>query len=116
MACCGDDLTRVSFQTSLFSSQGGSFGTLSVFDRDLTPIIGRSHNKYVGTLLNIDPWAKETFDIKSSFRERKAQGGIRETVHDYCEQPRRDSTPSLYVVAVILNISPLLLLLFQTLC
>uniref|UniRef100_H2V9H6 Proto-oncogene tyrosine-protein kinase receptor Ret n=1 Tax=Takifugu rubripes TaxID=31033 RepID=H2V9H6_TAKRU len=62
---------------------GGSFGTLSVFDRDLTPIIGRSHNKYVGTLLNIDPWAKETFDIKSSFRERKAQGGIRETVHDY---------------------------------
>ncbi|TNM99732.1 hypothetical protein fugu_012765 [Takifugu bimaculatus] len=62
---------------------GGSFGTLSVFDRDLTPIIGRSHNKYVGTLLNTDPWAKETFDIKSTFRERKAQGGIRETVHDY---------------------------------
>ncbi|CAG04714.1 unnamed protein product, partial [Tetraodon nigroviridis] len=63
---------------------GGSFGTLSVFDRDLTPIIDRTHNKYVGTLLNIDPWVKETFDIKGTFSEKKAaQGGIRETVHDY---------------------------------
>lgn len=76
--------------TSLFSLQGGSFGTLSVFDRDLTPVIGKSHNKYVGTLLNIDPWVKETFDIKSTFSEKKAaQGGIRETVHDYRKQPRR---------------------------
>lgn len=70
--------------TSTFLLQGGSFGTLSVFDRDLTPIIDRTHNKYVGTLLNIDPWVKETFDIKGTFSEKKAaQGGIRETVHDY---------------------------------
>lgn len=74
-----------------------------MFDRDLTPIIGRSHNKYVGTLLNIDPWAKETFDIKSTFSERKAaQGGIRETVHDYRKQPK-GTLRSISTIAVVLN-------------
>lgn len=68
--------------------QGGSFGTLFIFDRDLTPIypIDQSHNKYVGNLLSSDPWIKETFDIKDTFSEKKAfPGGIRETVHDYRE-------------------------------
>ncbi|KAF1375990.1 hypothetical protein PFLUV_G00225920 [Perca fluviatilis] len=67
-------------------TKGGSFGALFVFDRDLTPIypIDQSHNKYVGTLLNNEPWIKETFDIKGTFSEKKAAlGGIRETVHDY---------------------------------
>ncbi|XP_069001266.1 proto-oncogene tyrosine-protein kinase receptor Ret [Embiotoca jacksoni] len=65
---------------------GGSFGSLFVFDRDLTPIFppDKSSNKYVGILLNSDPWIKETFDIKSTFSEKKAaHRGIRETVHDY---------------------------------
>lgn len=84
-------MVALTFATSSFSLQGGSFGTLSVFDRDLTPIIDRSHNKYVGTLLNVDPWVKEAFDIKSTFSEKKAAvGGIRETVHDYRKRPRRD--------------------------
>ncbi|XP_076599868.1 proto-oncogene tyrosine-protein kinase receptor Ret isoform X1 [Chaetodon auriga] len=67
-------------------TKGGSFGTLFVFDRDLTPIypIDQSHNKYVGTLLSTDQWIKETFDIIGTFSEKKApHGGIRETVHDY---------------------------------
>ncbi|XP_034040440.1 proto-oncogene tyrosine-protein kinase receptor Ret [Thalassophryne amazonica] len=67
-------------------TQGGSFGTLSVYDRDLTPIypIDQSHNKYVGTLLNSDPWVKEKFDIQGTFREKKTDfGSIRETIHDY---------------------------------
>lgn len=65
--------------------QGGLFGTLFIFDRDLTPIypIDMGHNKYVETLLNADPWIKETFDIKGTFSEKKAARGIRETVHDY---------------------------------
>uniref|UniRef100_A0A665THQ1 Proto-oncogene tyrosine-protein kinase receptor Ret n=1 Tax=Echeneis naucrates TaxID=173247 RepID=A0A665THQ1_ECHNA len=66
--------------------QGGSFGTLFVFDRDLTPIypVDQTHNKYVGTLLNSDPWSDKTFDIKGSFNEKKSpHGGIRETVHNY---------------------------------
>lgn len=66
--------------------QGGSYGTLFVFDRDLTPIypIDKSHSKYVGTLLNGDSWINKTFEIKGTFSEKKsAQGGIRETVHDY---------------------------------
>lgn len=66
--------------------QGGSFGTLYVFDRDLTSIyaIDQSQNKYVGTLLNSDPWIKDTLDIKGTFTEKKvAYGGIRETVHNY---------------------------------
>lgn len=66
----------------LFVFQGGTFGSLYVFDRDLTPILGDNHNKYVGTWLNTDPWIKETFDIKNSFTEKKAKG-IRETVHNY---------------------------------
>ncbi|XP_073338370.1 proto-oncogene tyrosine-protein kinase receptor Ret [Pagrus major] len=67
-------------------TMGGSFGNLFVFDRDLTPIfpIDQSHNRYDGTLLNSDPWIKETFDIKDTFSEKKAaRGGIRETVHNY---------------------------------
>uniref|UniRef100_A0A3B4YUN9 Proto-oncogene tyrosine-protein kinase receptor Ret n=1 Tax=Stegastes partitus TaxID=144197 RepID=A0A3B4YUN9_9TELE len=67
-------------------TKGGTFGTLFVFDRDLTPIfpIDKTHNKYVGTLLNNDPWIKDTFDIKGTFSEKKAAlGGIRESVHDY---------------------------------
>ncbi|XP_005735104.1 proto-oncogene tyrosine-protein kinase receptor Ret [Pundamilia nyererei] len=63
-------------------TKGGTFGSLYVFDRDLTPILGDNHNKYVGTWLNTDPWIKETFDIKNSFTEKKAKG-IRETVHNY---------------------------------
>uniref|UniRef100_A0A3B4A2A8 Proto-oncogene tyrosine-protein kinase receptor Ret n=1 Tax=Periophthalmus magnuspinnatus TaxID=409849 RepID=A0A3B4A2A8_9GOBI len=63
----------------------GSFGTLYVYDRDLTPIYpDQRQNKYVWTSLNSDPWIKETFDLKGTFREKKnALGGIRETVHDY---------------------------------
>uniref|UniRef100_A0A665TRJ8 Proto-oncogene tyrosine-protein kinase receptor Ret n=1 Tax=Echeneis naucrates TaxID=173247 RepID=A0A665TRJ8_ECHNA len=67
-------------------TKGGSFGTLFVFDRDLTPIypVDQTHNKYVGTLLNSDPWSDKTFDIKGSFNEKKSpHGGIRETVHNY---------------------------------
>ncbi|XP_053730192.1 proto-oncogene tyrosine-protein kinase receptor Ret [Synchiropus splendidus] len=67
-------------------TKGGSFGTLFVFDRDLTPIypIDLSHNKYVGTMLGADTWTKETFNIKASFSEKKdATKGIRETVHDF---------------------------------
>lgn len=67
---------------TFFFFQGGTFGSLYVFDRDLTPILGDNHNKYVGTWLNTDPWIKETFDIKNSFTEKKAKG-IRETVHNY---------------------------------
>lgn len=66
-------------------TKGGSFGTLFVFDRDLTPIYPeQSQNKYVWTSLNNDTWIKDTFDLKGTFREKKnALGGIRETVHDY---------------------------------
>uniref|UniRef100_A0A667Y2S7 Proto-oncogene tyrosine-protein kinase receptor Ret n=1 Tax=Myripristis murdjan TaxID=586833 RepID=A0A667Y2S7_9TELE len=67
-------------------SQDASFATLSVYDRDLTAIYPKDqiHNKYVGTMLNTDPWIKDTFDIKGTFREKKAaSGSIRETVHDY---------------------------------
>ncbi|XP_033835766.1 proto-oncogene tyrosine-protein kinase receptor Ret [Periophthalmus magnuspinnatus] len=66
-------------------TKGGSFGTLYVYDRDLTPIYpDQRQNKYVWTSLNSDPWIKETFDLKGTFREKKnALGGIRETVHDY---------------------------------
>ncbi|KAM3863431.1 proto-oncogene tyrosine-protein kinase receptor Ret [Diretmus argenteus] len=67
-------------------TKGGSFGVLSAYDRDLTAIFPKvqSHNKYVGTLLNNDTWIRETFDIKGTFREKKAPfGNIRETIHDY---------------------------------
>uniref|UniRef100_A0A3Q2QS21 Proto-oncogene tyrosine-protein kinase receptor Ret n=1 Tax=Fundulus heteroclitus TaxID=8078 RepID=A0A3Q2QS21_FUNHE len=63
-----------------------TFGTLFVFDRDLTTLFPKdlSHNRYVGTLLNSDPWIKDTFDIKGTFSERRAApGGIRESVYDY---------------------------------
>lgn len=74
------------FKFSISFFQGGSFGNLFVFDRDLTPIfpIDQSHNRYDGTLLNSDQWIKNTFDIKDTFSEKKAaRGGIRETVHNY---------------------------------
>uniref|UniRef100_A0A3Q2DS66 Proto-oncogene tyrosine-protein kinase receptor Ret n=1 Tax=Cyprinodon variegatus TaxID=28743 RepID=A0A3Q2DS66_CYPVA len=64
----------------------GTFGTLFVFDRDLTTLFPKdlSHNRYVGTLLSTDPWIKDTFDIKGTFSERRASpGGIRESVYDY---------------------------------
>ncbi|XP_004077559.1 proto-oncogene tyrosine-protein kinase receptor Ret [Oryzias latipes] len=67
-------------------TKGGTFGSLRVFDRDLTTIFpkDKSHNRYVETLLSSDPWIKETFDIKSSFSERKTTpAGIRESVHEY---------------------------------
>ncbi|XP_036071308.1 proto-oncogene tyrosine-protein kinase receptor Ret isoform X2 [Oryzias melastigma] len=67
-------------------TKGGTFGSLRVFDRDLTTIFpkDKSHNRYVETLLSNDPWIKETFDIKSSFSERKTTpAGIRESVHEY---------------------------------
>uniref|UniRef100_A0A8D3D8C3 Proto-oncogene tyrosine-protein kinase receptor Ret n=1 Tax=Scophthalmus maximus TaxID=52904 RepID=A0A8D3D8C3_SCOMX len=80
----GTDTTDIII--SFNRTKGGSFGTLFVFDRDLTPIyhIDKSHSKYVGTLLNSDGWINKTFDIKGTFSEKKAaHGGIRETVHDY---------------------------------
>ncbi|XP_071769330.2 proto-oncogene tyrosine-protein kinase receptor Ret [Centroberyx gerrardi] len=67
-------------------TKGGSFGTLSIYDRDLTAIYPKdqNHNRYVGTLLNSNPWIRDTFDIKGTFREKKsAVGNIRETIHDY---------------------------------
>ncbi|KAM9364520.1 proto-oncogene tyrosine-protein kinase receptor Ret [Pholidichthys leucotaenia] len=64
-------------------AKDGSFGTLFVFDRDLTPILDKNHNRYEGTWLNNSPWVKDTFDVKASFSEKKAAGGIRETVRDY---------------------------------
>jgi len=69
-----------------FFFQGGTFGTLFVFDRDLTTIFPKDqmHNRYVETLLNNDAWIKDTFDIKDTFNERRvAHRGIRESVHDY---------------------------------
>uniref|UniRef100_A0A8C6SER6 Proto-oncogene tyrosine-protein kinase receptor Ret n=1 Tax=Neogobius melanostomus TaxID=47308 RepID=A0A8C6SER6_9GOBI len=69
-------------------TKGGLFGTLYVYDRDLTSICpeprAQCQNKYVWTSLNSDPWIKQTFDLKDAFREKKsALGGIRETVLDY---------------------------------
>uniref|UniRef100_A0A1A8IE89 Proto-oncogene tyrosine-protein kinase receptor Ret n=1 Tax=Nothobranchius kuhntae TaxID=321403 RepID=A0A1A8IE89_NOTKU len=67
-------------------TKGATFGALFVFDRDLTTIFPKdqSHNRYVETLLNNDTWVKETFDIKSTFNERKSPyGGVRESVRDY---------------------------------
>lgn len=78
--------TRVEFPSLLvLSSQGGSFGTLLVYDRDLTTIFPKekSHNKYVGTLLSNDTWINDTFDIRGTYSEKKAAGGIRETIYDY---------------------------------
>ncbi|KAF3708465.1 Proto-oncogene tyrosine-protein kinase receptor Ret [Channa argus] len=66
--------------------KGSTFGKVSVYDRDLTPIypIDQTQNKYVGTLLSNDQWVKETFDIKGTFTEKTtAPGHIRETVHNY---------------------------------
>uniref|UniRef100_A0A7N6FLQ6 Ret proto-oncogene receptor tyrosine kinase n=1 Tax=Anabas testudineus TaxID=64144 RepID=A0A7N6FLQ6_ANATE len=80
----GTDTTDIII--SFNRTKGGTFGILSVFDRDLTPIypIDQSHNKYVGTLISSDQWIKDTFDIKGTFRETTAaHGGIRETIHDY---------------------------------
>lgn len=81
----------ISCRISIFSCfhclfQGAIFGTLLVFDRDLTTTYPEkdSHNKYVGTLLNGDKWVKDTFNIKGIFRERKARG-IRESVNSYRE-------------------------------
>lgn len=70
----------------ILSPQGGSFGSLLVYDRDLTTIYPKekSHNKCVGTLISNDPWIKDTFDVKGTFSEKKAaRGGVRETVYDY---------------------------------
>ncbi|MEQ2220872.1 hypothetical protein ILYODFUR_010003 [Ilyodon furcidens] len=67
-------------------TKGAAFGTLFVFDRDLTTLFPKdlSQNRYVGTLLNSEPWIKDTFDIKGTFSERRAApGGIRESVYDY---------------------------------
>ncbi|XP_054654100.1 proto-oncogene tyrosine-protein kinase receptor Ret isoform X1 [Dunckerocampus dactyliophorus] len=67
-------------------TKGGTFGKLSVFDRDLTSMysVDQSHKGYVETLLNTDPWTRETFDVKSSFSEKKAaHNGVRETIHNY---------------------------------
>lgn len=72
----------------LFIFQGATFGTLLVFDRDLTTTYPEedSHNKYVGTLLNSEKWVKDTFNIKGVFSEKKAAiGGIRESVNTYRE-------------------------------
>ncbi|KAM4607508.1 proto-oncogene tyrosine-protein kinase receptor Ret [Polymixia lowei] len=66
--------------------EGGCFGTLSVYDRDITPRFPKdqSENRYVGAMLTSDPWIREVFDIKDNFREEKALfGNIRGTVHEY---------------------------------
>ncbi|XP_024863407.2 proto-oncogene tyrosine-protein kinase receptor Ret isoform X2 [Kryptolebias marmoratus] len=66
--------------------KGATFGSLFVFDRDLTTIYPKdqSGNKFVETFLSSDPWIKETFDIKGTFSERKAApGGVRESVFNY---------------------------------
>ncbi|XP_008428251.1 proto-oncogene tyrosine-protein kinase receptor Ret isoform X1 [Poecilia reticulata] len=67
-------------------TKGAAFGTLFVFDRDLTTLFPKdlSQNRYVGTLLSSESWIKDTFDIKATFSERRASpGGIRESVYDY---------------------------------
>lgn len=84
-----DILCNISiFSCFLGLFQGTTFGTLLVFDRDLTTTYPEkdSHNKYIGTLLNGDKWVKDTFDIKGVFSEKKASvGGIRESVNSYRE-------------------------------
>lgn len=78
------------FPSSYFLFQGATFGTLLVFDRDLTTTYPEedSHNKYVGTLLNSDSWVRGTFDVKGIFTEKKAAlGGVRESVNSYRKLP-----------------------------
>ncbi|XP_056147309.1 proto-oncogene tyrosine-protein kinase receptor Ret [Lampris incognitus] len=80
----GTDMAEITIDFN--RSVEGSFGNLSVYDRDITPIFPKdqSQNKYVGTMLTNDPWIKETFDIKDTFREEKALfGNIRGTIHEY---------------------------------
>ncbi|KAI7805213.1 proto-oncogene tyrosine-protein kinase receptor Ret [Triplophysa rosa] len=67
-------------------SEGTIYGSLSVYDRDTTPVYpsDQSQNKFVGTLLNNDSWIKTTFTIEPKFREEKAVfGNVRGTVHEY---------------------------------
>lgn len=99
-------IQRLTFPVLRF--QGGTFGTLSVFDRDLTPIypIDQSHNKYVGMLRSNDQWVKETFDIKGTFSETTAaHGGIRETVHDYRKKPKGCQNQPAAVWKIPVNVS-----------
>ncbi|XP_057704670.1 proto-oncogene tyrosine-protein kinase receptor Ret [Corythoichthys intestinalis] len=80
----GTDTANI--EISFNRTKGGTYGTLSVFDRDLTSIYStdQSHNRYVETLLNTDPWIRETFDVKRSFSEKKtAHNSVRETIHNY---------------------------------
>ena len=66
--------------------QGALLATQSVFDRDITPKFPKepSQNRYVGTLLTIDPWINETFTITNTFKEDKSLfGNIRGTVFEY---------------------------------
>lgn len=73
-----------------FFFQGATFGSLFVFDRDLTTIYPKdqSGNRFVETFISSDPWIKDTFDVRGVFSERKAaQGGVRESVFDYRKRP-----------------------------
>lgn len=72
----------------MFVFQGGIFGNLSVYDRDITARYPKdqSQNKLVGTMMTNDPWINETFTIDHTFREEKAIfGNVRGTVHEYSE-------------------------------
>ncbi|XP_051945820.1 proto-oncogene tyrosine-protein kinase receptor Ret-like [Xyrauchen texanus] len=67
-------------------SEGTICGSLSVYDRDTTPVYpsDQSQNKFVGTLLTNDPWIRNTFTIEPKFREEKAVfSNVRGTVHEY---------------------------------
>ncbi|XP_052007438.1 proto-oncogene tyrosine-protein kinase receptor Ret isoform X2 [Xyrauchen texanus] len=67
-------------------SEGAICGSLSVYDRDTTPVYpsDQSQNKFVGTLLTNDPWVRNTFTIEPKFREEKAVfSNVRGTVHEY---------------------------------
>lgn len=67
-------------------SEGTICGSLSVYDRDTTPVYpsNQSQNKFVGTILNNDPWIKNTFTIEPKFREEKTIfSNVRGTVHEY---------------------------------
>ncbi|KAK0149935.1 Proto-oncogene tyrosine-protein kinase receptor Ret [Merluccius polli] len=67
-------------------AEGGSLVTLSVYDKDTTPKFPKepSQNRYVGTMLTNDPWIKDTFAIRDTFKEDKSLfSNIRGTVFEY---------------------------------
>ncbi|CAL8257054.1 unnamed protein product [Lota lota] len=80
----GTDSVEVTIEYN--RDKGALLATLYVFDRDITPKYPKepSQNRYVGTLLTIDPWLNETFTITDMFKEDKSLfGNIRGTVFEY---------------------------------